>query len=183
VQISNRNIWFVLGLSGAGKSRFSKYIANCNDWLYFEIDFWKAGIQDGLDCYGLRDVWNQYEKQRDAKPLIDAIARRFEAEQKAGAIFDFPSSRIINHDQIQLIKEKIKVLYLVAEPSFCLAARAERQQQSGGNDFGEQHWHQHNDQLLSALSDLALKPHCLEVVHGNTRKTEMQLYEEAMMLE
>ena len=72
-----RNIWFVLGFSGIGKSHFCKYVGARNNWLYFEIDFWKTGIQDGLDSYGLREAWNTYEKEKNGGPLVQEITEKY----------------------------------------------------------------------------------------------------------
>ena len=181
--MTTRKIWFILGFSGAGKTHFCRYVTDRHDWLHFQIDFWKPGIQDGLDCYGLREAWNSYEKEGNGATLIGKIVERFSSRSRAGGIFDFPSSRILTYDQIQQIKDAIKVVYFVADPDFCIAALMERERQTGGN-LDEAHWHQHNDQLVSALNDPLLKPYCIRGTNkDSSRKREDELYAEVLSLD
>jgi len=182
-QIADQNIWFVLGLSGAGKSDLCKYVADRNNWFCFVIDFWKQGIQDGLDCYGLREVWDIYEKDRDAVPLIAAITNRFRAEGKSGGVFDFPSSRILNADQIQLMANRVTTFYLVGDASLCFAARSQREQRNGRH-LDAEHWHQNNDELLSAVSQPLLRPYCVDVFKdGGVRKSASELFDQVSQLQ
>lgn len=174
----------MLGLSGAGKSRFCKYAANRNNWFYFAIDFWKPGIQDGLDCYGLREVWNIFEKHRNGAPLVRAILDRLDSEKKPGGVFDFPSSRVLTADQIRSIEASVKTVYLVGSPSLCIAARIQREKGIGCNLDERKlylHWCRNNHELLSAVSDPELESSCVDVFKsGGLRKSEGELYDEVL---
>jgi len=57
------NIWFVVGVSGAGKSHFSEYAAGHLGFFHYEID---QTPHNGITHFGLRTQWDKFLDEFEA---------------------------------------------------------------------------------------------------------------------
>ena len=66
-------IWFVVGVSGAGKSHFSEYAAGHLGFFHYEID---QTPHDGITHFGLRAQWEKFVDEFEAGPLTKELTKR-----------------------------------------------------------------------------------------------------------
>jgi hypothetical protein len=152
-------IWFVLGLSGTGKSSFGQEIASRNNWLHFEID---QGTPDGLEIFGFREGWSEFERKDSPSILIAQIRHSFENKQKNGAILTFPSTYILSAAQLAALRPEVKAFYLVGEPEFCLHTFLKREK-SNGRNLPKRHWQKYNSKLLKTIANPDVMKYSIDV--------------------
>lgn len=179
-----QNIWFILGLSGAGKTHFSNHLSNKRDWSHINIDHEykskESTIINGIDFYNLRIPWDTFVKEKNIEPLVKIITKNYISEKKCGAILSFPSDLIFTIKDINILKEKIKVIYLYSSRDNCLNSFLKRELEAEiprvSKDAPE-HWQKHNINMLKALPTLnQYKFNTFK--EDNTRKSRDELYEE-----
>lgn len=152
-------IWFILGLSGAGKTYFANYLSKKQRWLHMDIDrlciLGSNAYGDGLDNYKLKKVWSDFIVDKVAAPLVRAITDHYRSAQKDGAVLSFPSNYVIGTEDIKRIEKDIRVTYLFSSRENCLKAFLNREKARPmvppGKDKGA-HWNEYNTDMLCHLS-------------------------------
>ncbi|MBI4530883.1 MAG: hypothetical protein HY709_05110 [Candidatus Latescibacteria bacterium] len=98
-RFTKRNVWFILGPAGAGKSTFSKYLAHRKNWLHLEIDQFSINErgtciydEEGIAIHGLRRKWDLFYKEKEGKPIVRKIRQKYGTAKKDGAVLSFPST-------------------------------------------------------------------------------------------
>ena len=181
-----KNIWFILGLSGAGKSHLSDYVMRKNNWLHLDIDQSCMSREgewgDGVDIHGLKPSWILFEQNGDVRPLIKDITSKYECAKKSGAVLSFPSSRVLSVDDIKLLSEDAEVIYLSGSKEDCLKSFLEREKKCSRLPKGKDktsHWCEHNQKLLKSLSGSSLAQYRIAAFHKDgPRKSIEEILEE-----
>lgn len=174
-RVTTSSIWFILGLAGSGKTRFSRYVARRKPWIHLEIDRFP---EDGVDHYEFRSQWDRFLNAIDSEPLVDVLGNCCQTVGKRGVVLSFPSNLILPISHIRAVEGKVEVVYLYGPPELCLQAFLRRERETGRN-LGATYWHANNDRLCQAQASPALSPYLLPVFSGaGERRSEDCLLEE-----
>jgi len=167
-------IWFVVGVSGAGKSHFSEYAAGHLGFFHYEID---QTPHDGITHFGLRSQWDTFFDGMDAAPLIDELTRRSCRSGCPGAILSFPANLLgqLTSDHLEALRGKVRLVVLTGEPELCKRAFLQREQATGRN-YSAQVWEAHNRPLYTVMEQPWLTPYLVSVFdEDGERKTVQEL--------
>ena len=167
-------IWFVVGVSGAGKSHFSEYAAGHLGFFHYEID---QTPHDGITHFGLRSQWDKFFDEFESGPLIKELTKRACVSGCPGAILSFPAKLLaeITKDHVDALDRKAKLIVLTGEPEFCKRAFLQREQATGRN-YSASVWEAHNRPLYTVMEQKWLSPFLVSVFHANgQRKTVQEL--------
>ena len=167
-------IWFVVGVSGAGKSHFSEYAAGHLGFFHYEID---QTPHDGITHFGLRSQWDTFFEEFKAAPLIKELTKRGCMSGCPGAILSFPANLLsqLTNDHIEALDGKAKLIVLTGEPELCKRAFLQREQATGRN-YSAGVWEAHNRPLYTVMEQKWLSPFLVSVFHANgQRKTVQEL--------
>ena len=172
-----RKIWFILGLSGAGKTYFSDYLAKRDNLLHINID------EHGIDRYGLRPAWELFERTKATAPLVEAITEHYQKAAKSGAVLSFASDYIIRRESIAVLKNDVRIIYMSGARENCLMSFLEREEKTPrvpAEKNKTDHWNIHNEKLLQQIYMPDLTPYTVDVfIESGTRKPIERIYREA----
>ena len=167
-------IWFVAGVSGAGKSHFSEYAAGRLGFFHYEID---QSPHDGITHVGLRSQWDKFLDEFDAAPLITELTKRSCMSGCPGAILSFPSNLVgsLTADHVGALDGKAKLVVLTGDPELCKRAFLQRERETGRN-YSASVWEANNRPLYDVMGQNWLSPYLVEVFdQGGQRKTVQAL--------
>jgi hypothetical protein len=155
------NIWFVLGVSGAGKSHFSEYAAGHLGFFHYEID---QTPHDGITHFGLRKQWDTFIDEIDAAPLIKELTKRACMSGCPGAILSFPSNLLafLGREHLEALDRKVTFVVLTGEPELCKREFLKRERETGRNYPGSV-WETNNRALYDVMGQDWLAPHLVTV--------------------
>jgi len=168
------NIWFVVGVSGAGKSHFSEYAAGHLGFFHYEID---QTPHDGITHFGLRSQWDAFFDGMEAAPLIEELTRRSCRSGCPGAILSFPANLLaqLSSDHVAALDGKAKLIVLTGDPELCKRAFLQRERETGRN-YSAAVWEAHNRALYDFMKQSWVAPHLISVFDENgERKTVSEL--------
>src|SRR5258708_11652983 len=142
------NPWFVLGISGAGKSHFSAQVANELSFIHFEIDQFP---HDGIDHFGFRAAWDHYFATADVSSMYSEILSRF-CRLCRGAVLSFPSNLLgcITAEHVAGLRGKINLVVLSGPPELCRSSFW-RREESATRSLPSDHWETNNLHLYPVL--------------------------------
>ena len=108
-------IWFVVGVSGAGKSYFSEYAAGHFGFFHYEID---QTPHDGITHFGLRSQWDKFLDEFGSAAQIKELTKRSCVSGCPGAILSFPANLVgyLTADHLASLAGKAKLVVLTGEP-------------------------------------------------------------------
>ena len=173
------NIWFVVGVSGAGKSHFSEYAAGHLGFFHYEID---QTPHNGITHFGLRTQWDKFLDELEAGPLIKELTKRACMSGCPGAILSFPANLLpqITADHVEALSGKVRLIVLTGEPELCKRAFLQREQATGRN-YSASVWEAHNRPLYAVLDQEWMSPFLLTVFDADGgRKTVKELVDTVM---
>ena len=102
-----------------------------------EIDRYPA---DGIDAEGLREEWDAFWNDSDARGLAVEIRKRTEMASARGAVLSFPSGVVPADHQIDsALREAITLIVLYGTRDECLRAFQTREAATGRN-LSAEHW-------------------------------------------
>lgn len=138
---------FIGGLSGAGKTELSNWLAADLDFLHLNID--RDDDKDGIDVNDLRREWDLFLHRFDSAPLAAAVRQMALSENRSGAVLSFASTTFFIRPLIEAAGlDDIRTVILDGPPEWCLKAFLERERRTGRlRDAG--HWHRNNDKAAS----------------------------------
>jgi len=168
------NIWFVVGVSGAGKSHFSEYAAGHLGFFHYEID---QTPHDGITHFGLRSQWDKFLDEFDAAPLVKELTKRSCMSGCPGAILSFPANLVgsLTADHIHALEGKARLVVLTGEPDLCKRAFLQRERETGRN-YSASVWEANNRPLYDAMAQEWLAPYLVQVFdEAGERKTVQAL--------
>jgi len=168
------NIWFVVGVSGAGKSHFSEYAAGHLGFFHYEID---QTPHDGISHFGLRTQWDKFLDEFDAGPLIKELTKRSCMSGCPGAILSFPANLIsvLTSDHVDALKGKARLIVLTGEPDLCKKSFLQHERETGRN-YSASVWEANNRPLYAVMDQPWLSPYLLPVFDSNgARRTVGEL--------
>lgn len=153
-------IWFVLGISGAGKTYFSQAAARSLSWFHYEID---QTPHDGITHWGLRNQWEAFLHSNQIEPLAQELAARSCAAGCPGSILSFPGNLVayITEQQVATALQAVKFIVLSGPALSCRHAFLRREYQSG-RGLTELHWAANNEHLYPMLSSPWIAPYVHE---------------------
>jgi hypothetical protein len=165
-------IWFVVGVSGAGKSHFSEYAAGHLGFFHYEID---QTPHDGITHFGLRSQWDAFFDRSKSDALVKELTKRACVSGCPGAILSFPSNLLENLQpgHIAALAGKVKLVVLTGDAELCKAAFLKREQLTGRN-YSAAVWEAHNRQLYSVMEQEWLAPHLVTVFDEDGRRKTVQ---------
>lgn len=175
-----REIWFIFGLSGAGKTYLGEYLSKRN-YLHMEID---GGIteRDCFDKYGLWTQWETFMRMNDPGLLLSEIKTKYEDVKKEGAVLSFFSHLIIDSSKIVNLSEMSKILFLRGPAEFCIRSFLKRVAEEN-RDLDEKHWQIHNSALIEHMKDFQIQRFCIDVFNPDgTRKSIDEILAQARKL-
>jgi hypothetical protein len=175
------SIWFIFGISGAGKSHFCEWLQAAKGWLHLEIDLHP---KDGIDEHGLRGEWNAFFNQREPKGLIDILRARGTQVGSTGVVLSFPGNVIsyITADHIKSCAKQVTFAFLSGDPKFCLRSFLQREQGTVRR-LGQPHWEGNNKPLFQKLKEPAVRGYVVDAFNANgSRKSTDALYAEITKL-
>jgi hypothetical protein len=154
-------IWFVVGVSGAGKSHFSEYAAGHLGFFHYEID---QTPHDGITHFGLRSQWDTFIEESKAGPLVKELTKRACVSGCPGAILSFPSNLLatLKSEHIAALEGKVTFIVLTGDPEFCKREFLKRERQTGRN-YSASVWEANNRGLYEIMRGDWLKPHLVTV--------------------
>ena len=166
------NIWFVVGVSGAGKSHFSEYAAGHLGFFHYEID---QTPHDGITHFGLRSQWDKFFDEFEAGPLVKELTKRACVSGCPGAILSFPSQLLadLSADHIDALKGKVRFVVLTGEPELCKRAFLQRETQTGRN-YPASVWEAHNRPLYALMEQDWISPYLLPVFDNKGARKSVQ---------
>lgn len=177
VSFHSRRIWFIFGLSGAGKTYFSDHLAKRDDLLHIDID------EHGIDHYGLRPAWELFERTKAAAPLVEAITGHYKKAARSGAVLSFPSNHMIRHENIAAFKKDVRVVYISGPRENCFRSFLEREEKIPrvpADRNKTDHWNIHNEKLLQHINMPDLTPYTIDAfTESGARKPVERMYCEA----
>src|SRR5215831_3595025 len=118
--MSRQMLLFIFGPSGVGKSAFGNYLVQLHGWLHLEIDQFPAG--DGIDIHQLRYEWELFYRQKNSRPLVQALRQRVTSANKANCILTFPSGLVLSPEHIKSCEPSIQVCYFYGSAAHCINA-------------------------------------------------------------
>ena len=147
--VGSPKILFLGGLSGAGKSRFARYLQLQHGWLWIEID--QRGC-DGINLHDLRAPWNAFQEPdgvpRDPGPLRRELLRRAATNSHDRIVLSFSSRMLFDEEQMEISEGVFHFAYLYGDPGRCLQAfldrERERRSQYGSDVAGMEYWFANN---------------------------------------
>ena len=153
-------IWFILGISGAGKSYFSELAAQKLSWFHYEIDL---APHDGITHWGFRTEWDIFLQNNQIEPLVQSISARSCKDNCAGSILSFPSNLIacLSEQQVARALQSVKLIVLSGPENLCRNAFLQREQESGRR-LNEEHWTANNKNLYPFLQYSWIAPHVFD---------------------
>ena len=162
-------IWFVLGISGAGKSYFSRLAAERLSWLHYEVDLTP---HDGINHWGFRDEWDVYFNQYDIAPFAEAVTNRSSQSGYSGSILSFPSNLIgcLDERHILAARQAAKLVVLTGPNACCLNSFLQREVASG-RLFSASHWQKNNISLYNALGRPWIAQHVVNAFEPSGART------------
>jgi len=169
-------IWFVVGVSGAGKSHFSEYAAGHLGFFHYEID---QTPHDGITHFGLRSQWNAFFDESKAGPLVKELTKRACMSGCPGAILSFPANLLekLTREHVNALAGQATLIVLTGDPELCKRAFLQREQATGRN-YSAQVWEAHNRPLYAVMEQEWLSPYLVPVFNeSGQRKTVQQLVE------
>jgi len=167
-------IWFVFGVSGAGKSHFSEFAAGHLGFFHYEID---QTPHDGITHLGLRSQWDAFLDEFKSRPLIDELTSRACRSGCPGAILSFPSNVLaeLTKDHVDALAGEARLIVLTGEPELCKEAFLQRERATGRN-YSASVWEAQNRPLYTVMEQKWLSPFLLPVFHtSGERKTVKEL--------
>jgi shikimate kinase len=167
-------IWFVVGVSGAGKSHFSEYAAGHLGFFHYEID---QTPHDGITHFGLRKQWDTFFEESKAEALIKELTKRACVSGCPGAILSFPSNLLsqLKPEHIEALKGKVTFIVLTGEAELCKREFLKREQQTGRN-YSASVWEAHNRPLYKVMEQAWLSDYLMPVFKKDgQRKTVQEL--------
>jgi hypothetical protein len=170
------NIWFVVGVSGAGKSHFSEYAAGRLGFFHYEID---QTPHDGISHFGLRSQWDKFFDEFDAASLIRELTKRSCMSGCPGAILSFPAKLLadLTKDHVDALSGKARLVVLTGDADLCKRAFLQRERETGRN-YSAQVWEGNNRPLYDVMAQDWLAPYLVEVFdESGERKTLQELVE------
>jgi hypothetical protein len=126
------SLWLLFGPSGVGKSCFGQYLECAKNWLFLEIDQFKApgeAVPDGIDVHGLRVPWDQFYCEFEAHPLAEELTNRVNGQQKSGCVLSFPSRVPIQLQHIASSSSHISLWILYGSAADCIHSFLEREKE------------------------------------------------------
>ena len=169
-------IWFVVGVSGAGKSYFSEYAAGHFGFFHYEID---QTPHDGITHFGLRSQWDKFLDEFGSAAQIKELTKRSCVSGCPGAILSFPANLVgyLTADHLASLAGKAKLVVLTGEPELCKRAFLKREHETGRN-YSASVWEANNRPLYDAMAQEWMAPYLIEVFDKNgDRKTVENLVE------
>lgn len=166
------NIWFVVGVSGAGKSHFSEYAAGHLGFFHYEID---QTPHDGITHFGLRSQWDKFFDEFEAAPLVKELTKRACVSGCPGAILSFPSQLLsdLTADHIAALRGKVKFVVLTGDAELCKRAFLHREHETGRN-YPASVWEAHNRPLYDVMEQEWMSPYLLTVFEPNGHRKTVQ---------
>jgi hypothetical protein len=154
-------LWFVVGVSGAGKSHFSEYAAGHLGFFHYEID---QTPHDGITHFGLRSQWDKFIDEMEAGPLMKELNKRACVSGCPGAILSFPSNLLaaLGREHVEALQGKVILVVLTGEPEFCKREFLKRERQTGRN-YPASVWETNNRPLYEIMRQDWLSPHLVQV--------------------
>jgi shikimate kinase len=184
--LSAKNIWFIFGLSGAGKSFLGDHLANDNNWLHLQLDTSEqntAGVTIE-NIYELFNAWNMFKNNHIPDQLIEKITWHYKHNNKSGAVVSFPSVVMTIPKELELLKGSVKIVYLYGEKPNCLGAFLQREaveHRLPQDTDSVAYWEECNKSMLYALTLPSFAPYIINAFHKNgERKTAKKIINEAM---
>jgi len=155
------NIWFVVGVSGAGKSHFSEYAAGHLGFFHYEID---QTPHDGITHFGLRSQWEKFVDEFEAGPLTKELTKRSCMSGCPGAILSFPANllSVLTADHIAALRGKARLIVLTGEPELCKRSFLQRERETGRN-YSASVWEANNRPLYAVMDQEWMSPYLLAV--------------------
>jgi adenylate kinase family enzyme len=165
-------IWFVVGVSGAGKSHFSEYAAGHLGFFHYEID---QTPHDGITHFGLRTQWDAFFDKSKADSLVKELTKRACVSGCPGAILSFPSNLLakLKPEHTEALLGKVKLVVLTGDPELCKRAFLQREQETGRN-YSAQVWEAHNRPLYSMMEQEWLSPYLVSVFNEDGERKSVQ---------
>jgi hypothetical protein len=166
------NIWFVVGVSGAGKSHFSEYAAGHLGFFHYEID---QTPHDGITHFGLRTQWDTFFEKSKAEPLVKELTKRGCVSGCPGAILSFPANLLatLSPEHLAALEGKVKMVVLTGDAELCKRAFLERERVTGRN-YSAAVWEAHNRPLYSMMEQAWLAPYLVTVFDEDGRRKTVQ---------
>jgi hypothetical protein len=143
-------IWFVVGVSGAGKSHFSEYAAGHLGFFHYEID---QTPHDGITHFGLRSQWDTFFEEFKSAPLIKELTKRGCMSGCPGAILSFPANLLaqLKPEHIEALEGKVKLIVLTGDPETCKSQFLKREKETGRN-YSAYVWEANNRGLYAVMN-------------------------------
>ena len=166
------NIWFVVGVSGAGKSHFSEYAAGRLGFFHYEID---QTPHDGISHFGLRSQWDKFIDEFEAGPLTKELTKRSCMSGCPGAILSFPSNllSVLTADHIAALSGKARLIVLTGEPELCKRSFLQRERATGRN-YSASVWEANNRPLYAVMDQEWISPFLISVFDENRERKTVQ---------
>jgi len=154
-------IWFVVGVSGAGKSHFSEYAAGHLGFFHYEID---QTPHDGITHFGLRSQWNAFFNESKSGPLVKELEKRACMSGCPGAILSFPSNLLgsLTPEHVAALKDKVKLVVLTGDPEICKSQFLKREKETGRN-YSAYVWEANNRALYAVMAQEWLSSYLVNV--------------------
>ncbi len=154
-------IWFVVGVSGAGKSYFSEYAAGHLGFFHYEID---QTPHDGITHFGLRSQWDAFFDDSKAGPLVKELTKRACVSGCPGAILSFPANLLasLTPEHVDALADKVKLIVLTGDPEVCKRQFLKREKETGRN-YSAYVWEANNRPLYKVMEQPWLLPYLVTV--------------------
>src|SRR5712692_6639550 len=120
-----RLIWFVLGVSGTGKSYFGRAAAERLSWFHYDMDL---SPHDGIDHWGFRAEWDKYFTEYQMDPFARAIGDRSARCGCSGSVVSFPSNLIVHlkEQHVSAALSCAKLIFFTGPEAACLNSFLQR---------------------------------------------------------
>ncbi len=154
-------IWFVVGVSGAGKSHFSEFAAGYLGFFHYEID---QTPHDGITHFGLRSQWDAFFEKSKADALIKELTKRACVSGCPGAILSFPSNLLakLTPEHVEALADKVRLIVLTGDPEVCKRQFLKREKETGRN-YSASVWEANNRPLYAIMKQPWLSPYLVTV--------------------
>jgi shikimate kinase len=177
VLFRSRRIWFILGLSGAGKTYFSNYLAQRDNLLHMNID------ERGINYYDLRVAWELFERTGATASLLEAITEHYQKAAKSGAVLSFTSEFVISSENVTALIKDARVIYISGSRGNCFRSFLEREEKTPrvpADKDKTAHWNKYNKKLLQHVYMPDLAPYTIDAfIESGARKPVERIYREA----
>lgn len=169
-------IWFILGPSAVGKSRFAEFLKKKRGWTHIDIDPYPPK-EKIIDVLNLRAPWDEYFERKNAAPLRQELEIR--AGTTNGCVMSFSSRLILTPEHIVAAnKALVRVVYLYGSREDCMKAFVERERKlRRGLDLS--HWERNNKRLYAEISGPEFRENRVQAFdEDGTRRTCAAISEE-----